>query len=95
MKRVERIAYYEELLNRTEPVLADLAKALEQYAEAREGLRKLEKYLGSAQWRKDFEADEAGELPEDLPRGVLSEDGIYNLLEENRELLETMTELVK
>ena len=27
-------------------------------------------------------ADEAGLLPKDLKRGVLSEDGIYNLLEE-------------
>ena len=29
---------------------------------------------------KDFEADEAGKLPKDLKRGVLSEDGIYDLL---------------
>lgn len=33
-------------------------------------------------WRADFEADEEGELPADLPRGVLSEDGIYNVLTE-------------
>jgi len=40
----------------------------------------LEAYYNSPQWRKDFEADEAGKLPKDLKRGVLSEDGIYDLL---------------
>ena len=33
-------------------------------------------------WQKDFEADEQGKLPESLKRGVLSEDGLWNLLEE-------------
>ena len=36
----------------------------------------------------DFEADEAGLLPPDLKRGVLSEDGIYNLLEEYKRVEE-------
>lgn len=31
-------------------------------------------------WRVDFELDERGALPSDLKRGVLSEDGVYNLL---------------
>lgn len=29
-----------------------------------------------------FEADERGEIPADLERGVLSEDGLYDLLGE-------------
>ena len=41
--------------------------------------------MQSSLWLSDFEADEAGELPEDLCRGVLSEDGIYNVLEEYEE----------
>ena len=32
--------------------------------------------------------DEAGEFPDKLKRGVLSEDGIWNMLERNKELLE-------
>jgi hypothetical protein len=32
-------------------------------------------------------ADEAGQYPDKLKRGVLSEDGIWNMLERNRELL--------
>ena len=34
----------------------------------------------------DFAADEAGNLPPDLKRGVLSEDGIWNLLSDYREI---------
>ena len=40
------------------------------------------------QWRKDFEADEAGKLPQDLKRGVLSEDGLWNLLSDYGRLKE-------
>ncbi|MBO7631719.1 MAG: DUF4298 domain-containing protein, partial [Lachnospiraceae bacterium] len=42
----------------------------------------LREYYESPDWRADFEADEAGKFPKDLKRGVLSEDGIYNLLDE-------------
>ena len=51
-----------------------------------EDIRILDAYYRSPLWRSDFEADEAGKLPADLPRGVLSEDGIYNVLEKNQEL---------
>ena len=42
----------------------------------------LTEYLESGQWQADYEADEKGELPADLKRGVLSQDGLWNLLEE-------------
>ena len=38
--------------------------------------------------------DEAGNLPADLKRGVLSEDGIWNLLADNRELMNRMREVI-
>ena len=40
----------------------------------------LNQYLESGQWLRDFSLDEKGELPKDLKRGILSEDGLYNLL---------------
>ena len=46
----------------------------------------LEGYYLSDDWKQDFSDDEAGLLPPDLKRGVLSEDGIYNLIETYREL---------
>ena len=44
-------------------------------------LEALRDYMESGQWRKDFEADEAGKVPTYVKCGVLSEDGLYNLLE--------------
>lgn len=43
-------------------------------------LRALAAYSDSGRWLKDYEADEQGLLPRWLRRGVLSEDGLYNLL---------------
>ena len=44
----------------------------------------LEYYLGG-RWLLDYQADERGELPKTLKRGVLSQDGLWNLLPENSE----------
>ena len=48
-------------------------------------ISELEAYYTSDEWKRDFADDEAGLLPKKLSRGVLSEDGVYNLLEEYRE----------
>ena len=37
-------------------------------------------YMDSGLWQMDYARDERGEFPKDLKRGVLSEDGLYNLL---------------
>lgn len=45
-------------------------------------IRELMEYMESGQWLQDFEVDSRGELPRNLKRGVLSEDGLYNVLSE-------------
>ncbi len=45
----------------------------------------LSSYMDSGQWLSDYEADEQGEIPENVKRGVLSEDGLFNLLTEIQE----------
>ena len=40
----------------------------------------LTQYMESGQWLRDFELDEKGELPDNLKRGILLEDGLYNLI---------------
>lgn len=50
-----------------------------------EKIRMLTAYMDSGQWLKDYAADERGEWPADLKRGVLSQDGLYNLLTEIEE----------
>ncbi len=67
--QIRRITYYEDMMQQAESGSVDQLKALSEY-------------YSSAAWRRDFAADEAGLLPKDLKRGVLSEDGIYALLEE-------------
>lgn len=57
-----------------------------------EDIRILDAYYRSPLWRSDFEADEAGKLPADLPRGVLSEDGIYNALQAYDERQSTLSQ---
>ena len=49
-----------------------------------EALRALNEYLSSGLWLEDYEADERGELPPDLKRGVLSQDALYDLLTEEK-----------
>jgi hypothetical protein len=44
-------------------------------------LQLLDAYYTSGQWKEDYEADERGELPPDMKRGVLSQDALYDLLE--------------
>ena len=51
----------------------------------------LTNYLDSGQWLADYEADERGELPADLKRGVLSQDGLYNLICEIEEYVRRNT----
>lgn len=46
----------------------------------RRQIETLRAYMESGQWLADYEADERGELPVQLKRGVLSQDGLYDLL---------------
>ena len=95
MDRLKRIAAMEEKLNSSRAALRALEKALEDYRAAAADIRSLSEYLSGGDWRADFEADEAGLIPAELPRGVLSEDGIYDLLQENdevRKVLRAMAE---
>jgi len=90
MERVERIRAMEARLNRLLQWQAALTALLDELPQAREDEKILAEYLESPDWQADFEADERGALPADLPRGVLSEDGIYDALETQRELLDAL-----
>lgn len=99
MNRIERIQAMEALLDETGDAVVALANALEDYAAIQAKVRRLSKYYGSDQWYDDLAADDAGKLPEDLKRGVLSQDLIYDVLVGNREnavrMLELGTQIVK
>ncbi len=90
MENIDRIGQMEQRLDRALDAVREMEAAIEHYDAVQEDIRILNDYLGSDDWKADFAADEAGLLPADLKRGVLSEDGIWNLLEDWRELEERM-----
>ena len=66
MDIIQRIEYMESLY--------DMARVTGQVP------RELREYYENGQWLRDYEADERGELPATLKRGVLSQDGLWDLL---------------
>ena len=93
--RIKRIEEMEELLNASNTAIKNLEKALKEYSKAQDGIHTLATYYSSKEWKQDFEADEKGKLPNDLKRGVLSEDGIYNMLDNNLEVQRKMCRTVE
>lgn len=83
---IRRISLYEEKLNRCSAVHTRLLEAMEDFRSIQQDVEDLERYYGGQEWKTDFERDEQGLIPKEIRRGVLSEDGIYSMLEENREL---------
>lgn len=84
--RTDRIAHYEEIMDR---IIRDVKMdgiTPGVYESVLPGLKELEAYYTSPEWQEDYAADEAGLLPEGLKRGVLSQDGISNLLDRFRDL---------
>ena len=83
-EQIERITKYEDMFREAKRLIEEHnAGTADPLSEL---IGKLEAYYTSDVWKQDYADDEAGLLPKDLKRGVLSEDGIYNLLEEYKEL---------
>ena len=66
---------------------------LQNYIQTMEDIKLLQEYYTGDDWKDDFSADEAGKIPQELKRGVLSEDGVWFLSEDNKKLAETITRL--
>ena len=89
-ERIERISRYDMMMEEVSRATRELQSAIAAFRAAQLAAAELSRYYGSSQWREDFEADEAGLLPVTLKRGVLSEDGLYDLLTEVDELEKTL-----
>ena len=75
---VRRVSYMERLMDEVMAARKDESRTWPWFRMRQ--LRVLEDYYENGLWRLDFETDEKGLLPRGLKRGVLSEDGLYNLL---------------
>ncbi|MBO7402989.1 MAG: DUF4298 domain-containing protein [Lachnospiraceae bacterium] len=94
-EQTARIRQMERRLNAALTAVKRLEGALDKWEAAQEAIAALDEYYGSDLWRQDFADDEAGRLPEDLKRGVLSEDGIWNLLTDVSELNKRLQKVAK
>ena len=99
MAQIERIKQMELYLDRASSAVMQLSAALDNYIDVQESISALDEYYSSDDWKQDYADDEAGLLPPNLRRGVLSEDAVWNLLSDTKEmnirLLETVAEILK
>ena len=87
---IERIREMEGYLNECAAVTAGLTEQLDRTDAVREDMIRLFSYYGSEAWYEDRE----GELPADVPAGVLSEDAVYDLLLDNHDLAVRMLKVI-
>lgn len=81
-KAIERIAQMEMLYDEVDAALNDNEGV---QAAMRQKIQILRTYMESGVWLADYELDERGGLPRGMKRGVLSQDGLYDLLERAKE----------
>ncbi|MBQ6950527.1 MAG: DUF4298 domain-containing protein [Clostridia bacterium] len=87
-EQIKRIMQMESLLNAALSLIKKDSLSPEEMQTLKQLVDQLDVYYSGPLWRMDYEADEKGLLPRDLNRGVLSEDGIWNLLTDYTALLD-------
>ncbi|MCR4669049.1 MAG: DUF4298 domain-containing protein [Clostridia bacterium] len=92
--RIDRIRRMERCLDKSGKAFDKMAKALAEYEAVQSDFKRLCDYYQGPKWMEDFEADEQKKLPENLKRGVLSEDAVYDLLTRNHELTSRMLKII-
>lgn len=86
MEQIERIRHMEQLFDLAKEAMEEPMMSLAKYEKTQETIVILSEYYNSKEWKQDYADDEAGLLPKDLKRGVLSEDGLWNLLADWQEV---------
>ena len=79
-RRIARIREMETALNEWVDLGNKGEELLEEMTAHLPSLERLVAYYSSPDWNKDYYASDAGEFPEDLPQGVLSQDAVFDLL---------------
>ena len=90
---IERINKNEERYDKVLKSVKDLEIALSNFNECNKDLYLLNKYYHSKNWIKDKDALENNKIPK-VKAGVLSEDGVWNMLESIDELINDMKNTV-
>ncbi len=93
MSQIDRIRYMETLFDEVRPVIERMQETLDEYDAVQDKIDLLAGYMSGGSWLRDFEDDAAGRVPADVKRGVLSEDGLYDTLSQDAEVLRRMKEI--
>ncbi|MFB9056133.1 DUF4298 domain-containing protein [Mariniflexile ostreae] len=91
---IDRITKMENILDELTIVVETSDKAINKLQDSLTDLNTLKKYYES-QYMKDVMADKNNEVPQNLKRGVLSEDAVHTLLTDLFELSNKMANLSK
>ena len=91
MHKIERIKENSARFRDLKEAVEKAQLAVDALFEQLENIGTLDEYLAGGGWLEDFEADERGEIGPDVPRDVLSEDGLYNLLDDLHALRDDMS----
>lgn len=78
---IERIRVMEQYFDLLQEIAISDLNALREGGSSAQKLKILAQYYESGQWLRDYELDEQGLLPQNLKRGVLSQDALYAFLE--------------
>ena len=95
VKTVKRVLQMEAALVRLNHAIATVEGALDTYEQMWDDYRALDSYYSGKAWWEDLEADNQGLLSEDLPRGVLSEDALYDALGDAEALRQRLQEIAR
>ena len=98
-EKIERIQRMEGYLNAYAKTLEETKQAMDRLKEHQESYIQLRDYYSSQVYFDDLELSNQADFPDDLPCGVLSEDAVYDMLDEHFqmgvELLEIATKMIK
>ena len=98
-KNYDHIIKMENIMVNQENTIKKLEKILEELDAQQEDYEALNAYYYSEQRFQDLEDEENHRIPENLNRGVLSEDGVYNLFMDTNDvalhMMETALKLLK
>ena len=86
---IKRITEYEEIYLKIKKCLNELDTSLDALENMKNDLIKLNQYYGSDEWFSDKARYESGKI-KNVKAGVLSEDAIWNLLEDLNEIIRRM-----
>lgn len=91
---IERITKNEDRFDKILESVKELELALYNFKNIKKDLSQLTRYYESKNWIKDKEALENNKIPR-VKAGVLSEDGVWNMLSDIDSIISDMKKIIK